>query len=172
MIHCFFINGHGLCCLKPCFIFSCLLGRICVVSPHSSLVHHCWPWFVLFHLMFHWFVITGHGLYCFTSCFTGSFVLAIVCIFLTFLMISTVSLPSLVHHHWAWFALFDYVLLWLILTVHGLYCLTSCFIGSSIEGMVCVVSRHVSLVHHYLAWFVLFNFMLHWLIITGHGFFV
>jgi hypothetical protein len=39
-------------------------------------------------------------------------------------------------------------------------------------GMVCVVSRHVSLVHHYLAWFVLFNFMLHWLFITGHGFFV
>jgi hypothetical protein len=81
-----------------------------------------------------------------------------VFIFLTFLtgssilgIIFTVSIPSLVHHHWAW----------LILTVHGLYCLTSCFIGSSLEGMVCAVSRHPSLVHHYLTWFVLFNFMLH-----------
>jgi hypothetical protein len=129
--------------------------------------------------MIHCFFINGHGLCCFTSCFTGSFLLAIVCIFITFLtgssilgMIFTVSLPSLVHHHRAWLALFDHVLLWLILTVHGLYCLTSCFIGSALEGMVCVVSRHVSLVQHYLAWFVLFNFMLHWLIITGHGFFV
>jgi hypothetical protein len=126
------------CCLTSCFIFSSLLSRVCVVSPHSSLVQHCLSWFVLFHLMLHWFIIPDYGLYCFTSCFTGSFLLAIVCIFFTFLtgssilgMIFTVSFSSLVLHYWAWFIRFHFMLHWFIPTGQCLYFLTS-LTGSSL----------------------------------------
>jgi hypothetical protein len=58
---------------------------------------------------------------------------------------------SLVHHYLAWFVLFHFMLHWFFLTGHGLYCFTSCFIGSSLMDMVCVVSRHPSPVHPYWA---------------------
>ena len=122
----------------------------------------------------HWFFLSGQGLHCLTSCFTGSFLRGIVCIF---------SLPSLVHLYWAWFVLFHRTLHWFFLLVmvyicslpslvHHywacLYCLTSCFTGSSFLGMVCIVSLHASLVHHHWAWFVLLDYELHWFFLTWY----
>jgi hypothetical protein len=60
-------------------------------------------------------------------------------------------LASLVHHHWAWFVLFDYMLHWFFLL-----------------GMVCNLSLDASLVHSYWPLFV-FVRIPHWFIITGHG---
>jgi hypothetical protein len=47
--------------------------------------------------------------------------------------------------------------------------LTTPFMGSSLLGMVSIVSLHASLVLHYWAWFVLFHVMPHLFILTGHG---
>jgi hypothetical protein len=82
-------------------------------------------------------------------------------------MVYIYSLPSLVHHYWASFALLHFPH-WCIITGHGLYCFTSCFIGSSLLGMVCADSRHASPVHPHWEWFVLLHFP-HWWIITGQG---
>jgi hypothetical protein len=172
MLHCFIPTGHCLYFVNS-LTDSLLLGMVYMVSLHASLVHHHWAWFVLFHVMFHWFIITWHGLYCLTSCFTGSSLLGVVSLFeytplwffLTghdlhcftscfrgsffFGMICTVSLPSLVHHYWAWFVLFHFMLHWFIITGHGLYCLTTSFTGSSLLGMVCIFSLQSSLILHY-----------------------
>jgi hypothetical protein len=74
-----------------------------------------------------------HGLYCFALCFADSSLLVNVCID---------SLLSLVHHYWAWFVLFQLMLHWFIITGHDLYCLTTRFTGSSLLGMVFIVSLH------------------------------
>jgi hypothetical protein len=64
-------------------------------------------------------------------------------------------------HHWfiitehGSFVLFDYALHGFFLTGGGLYCFSSCFIGSSLLFMICVVSRHASPVHPYWAWTML-----------------
>jgi hypothetical protein len=86
---------------------------------------------------------TGHGLYCFNSSFTGSFFSGHGIYCFTSLtgssllgMISTVSLPSLVHHYWEWFVFFHFMFHWFIITGHGLYGLTTSFTGSSLLGMV------------------------------------
>jgi hypothetical protein len=76
----FFLSRHDLYCFTS-LIGTSLLGMVCFVSLHASLVHHHWAWFVLFHFMLHWFIITGHGLYCLTTSFTGSSLLGMVCIF-------------------------------------------------------------------------------------------
>ena len=67
------------------------------------------------------------------------------------------------------FYIVSILLHWFFLTGHCLYCLTSWFSGSSLMGMVRIVSFHASLVLHYWVWFVLFHFMLHWCFITGYG---
>jgi hypothetical protein len=74
---------------------------------------------------------------------------------------------SLVHHHWAWFASFDYEFHWFFFTGHGLHCFTSCFTGSFLLGIVCIFSLP-SLFRHYWTWFILFDYALHWFFLTGH----
>jgi hypothetical protein len=77
----------------------------------------------------HWFIFTGHGLYYFIARFTGSFFYWAWYIYMfTSLtgssllgMICTVALPSLVHHYWAWFASFHFMLRWFCITGNGLY---------------------------------------------------
>jgi hypothetical protein len=59
---------------------------------------------------------------------------------------------SLVHHFWAWFVLFHFHQ-WFIIAGHGFYCFTS-ITGSSLLGMVCIVSLHAS-----------------WFSLTVHGFY-
>ena len=135
MLHWFFITGHDLCCFTSSLTCSSLLGIVCAVSCHDSLVYHY-----------------GRGLYCFTSCLTGSFLFRIVCI---------VSLPVLFPHCWAWFIMLHSMPHWFIITGNDLNLFTWWFIVSSLMGICCVVSCHVSLVHHYLAWFVLFHLMHH-----------
>jgi hypothetical protein len=54
---------HGSYCLNTRFTGSSLLGMVCIVSLHASLVLSYWALFVLFHFP-HWFIFTGHGLYC------------------------------------------------------------------------------------------------------------
>jgi hypothetical protein len=95
MFHWFIITWQGLYCLTSCFTGSSLLGMV-----------------FLFEYTPLWFFLTGHGLYCFTSCFTCSFFSGHGIYCFTSLtgsslhgMICTVSLPSLVHHYWAWFVL-------------------------------------------------------------------
>jgi hypothetical protein len=56
-------------------------------------------------------------------------------------------------------------------TGHGWYCFTTCLAGSSLLGMVYIVSVQASLVHSYWALFVLFGIP-HWFIITEHGWFL
>ena len=118
------------------------------------------------------FIITRHGSYCLTTRFTGSSLLGMVFI---------VSLPSLVHRYWAWFVLCHLTLHWVCFTGHGLYCFTHWFIitghclyycnsrftGSSLLGMVYIVSSHASLVLFYWACYIYVHFP-HWFIITGH----
>jgi hypothetical protein len=113
--------GMVCCCFTSCFTGSSLLGMICIVSLHVSLVHHRWAWFVLFDYALHWFFITGYGLYCSTS-HTASSLISMICIY---------------HFNLHWF----------IITGHGFYCFTSCFSGSFLLGIVCNFS-HPSLVHH------------------------
>ena len=129
---------------------------------------------MLFDVMHYLFILTGQGLGCFTSFFTGSSLLAMVCI---------VSLDaSLVHHHWSWFVLFHFMLYWFIPighclyflhfphwfinTGHDFYCFTS-LTGSSLLGMVYMVSIHASLVHHHC--FASFDYALHGFFLTGDG---
>ena len=149
MIQSFGLTGHGLYRFISCFTGSSLLGTVCIISLHASLIphslawvcvvsfsslaHHYCTWFIFFHCMLHCIVLTGHGLYCFTSFFPGSSSLGIVCI---------VSFNVSLHASLA------------IFTEHGLYCFTTCLSGSSLLGMVCIVSFNVSLVHHYWALFV------------------
>ena len=175
-----------------CFTGASLLGMVCIISLHDSLVLHYWAWFVLFYFMLQWFIINGHGLYCSTS-LTCSSLPGMVCI---------VSLDaSLVHYCWASFELLHFILHWFILTGHSVYCFNSLSGSSSLEN-VCIVSHHVPLVHHiwarlyyftscfmvhpycgcffyislyaslvrpYSAWLVLFHFILHCFIIVGRG---
>ena len=137
--HWFIIIGHCLYCFTLCLTCSSLLGMVCVVSRHASLVHHYLAWFVLFHFMLHWFIRTGHcvyfphfphDFYCFTS-LTGSSSLGMVCI--------VWLRASLVDPYCAWFVLSHFMLHWFFNRGHGLCCFTSCFIGSSLLGMVCIV---------------------------------
>jgi hypothetical protein len=116
---------------------------VCIASLDASLVHSYWPLFVFVRIP-HCFIITGHGLYCSIS-FADSSLLSMICI-----------------DH--------FKLRWFIITEHGSYCLTTRFIGSSLLGMVCIVSLHASLVPPYWSMFVLIHFS-HWFIITGHGLF-
>jgi hypothetical protein len=92
-------------------------------------------------------------------------------------------LDSLVHHHWAWFVLFDYTLHWFYLTGRGSYCFTSWVTGSLLLGRL--FFPHTSLVHHYLSWsvlwfqaslvhhywksFVLPDYTVHWFFFSGQG---
>ena len=162
------------------------------LSFQASLVHHHWAWFVLFYYTLHWFFLTGHGLHCFTSCFTDSFLLGIVCI------ISLPSLVQLYwawlvlftsrftgsFFYWAWSILF-HLPHWFIINGHDVYFVTSLtdssllaclcssnshLTGSSLLGMVCIVSIHALLVLPYWSMLVLIHFS-HWFIITGHGLF-
>ena len=139
--HWFIITWHDFYCFTS-LIGSSLLGMVCFLSLHASLVHHYWIWFVWLDYELHWFFLNWYGLYCLTWCITGSFLLFIVCI---------CSHPSLVHCYWAWFVLFHF-LRWFISIKHDLY-----------------LSFQASLVHHLLAWFVLFYYKLHWFFLTGHG---
>jgi hypothetical protein len=68
--------------------------------------------------------------------------------------------------------LFDYALHGFFLTGHGLYCFSSCFIGSSLLSIICVVSCHPSPVHPYWAWCVLFHCMLNCFLPNGHSWIV
>ena len=79
----FFLTGHDLYCFTSCFrgsffsrhdlycftslIGTSLLGMVCFVSLHASLVHHHWAWFVLLDYELHWIFLTWYGLYFFTS---------------------------------------------------------------------------------------------------------
>ena len=139
MFHWFIITWHGLYCLTLCFTGSSLLGMVSLFD-YTSL----------------WLFLTGHRLYCFNSSFTGSFFSGHGIYCFTSLtgssllgMISTVSLPSLVHHYWEWFVFFHFMFHWIIITGHGLYGLTTSFTGSSILGMVCIFSMHAELILHY-----------------------
>jgi hypothetical protein len=107
------------------YIVSCnaslVLPRIaCIVSPHDAMVLPYWIWFALFHFML-----------------TGASLLG---------MAYVISPPSLGHHYWAWFVLFHFMLHLFLLTGHGSYCFISCFTGTSLLGMACIVSFHVLLV--------------------------
>jgi hypothetical protein len=53
---------------------------------------------------------------------------------------------SLVLPYWAWFVLIHFLPHWFIINGHGLYCFIS-LTGSSLLGMVGIVSLHASLVH-------------------------
>jgi hypothetical protein len=68
---------------------------------------------------------------------------------------------AMVLSYWTWFASFHFMLTgasllgmrmlfhlphWVIITGHGLYCFISCFTGTSLLGMACIVSFHVLLV--------------------------
>jgi hypothetical protein len=86
----FIITEHGSSCLITRFPGFSLLGMVCIVSRHASLVHSYWALFVFFHFP-DWFIFTGHVL--FTSRFTGSFYLLS--------MAYIVSLPAQVHNYWA-----------------------------------------------------------------------
>jgi hypothetical protein len=114
---------------------------VCIASFDASLVNSYWALFV-FVLIPHSFIITGHGLYCSIS-FADSSLLSMICIY-------------------------HFKLRWFIITEHGSYCFTTRFTGSSLLGMVCIVSLHASLIHSYWALFVLFHFP-HWFNFTGHG---
>jgi hypothetical protein len=164
----FIFTGHGLYCFIARFtghgiyMFtsltgSSLLDMICTVAL-PSLVHHYWAWFVLFHFMLHWFFITGHGLCWFTSSFTCSSSMGMIC---------TASLPSLVDHYWQGLycstSLTGSSLLNMICIYHfklhlGFYSFNSRFTGSSLLGMVYIVSLHTLLVPPYWWRFVLFHF--------------
>jgi hypothetical protein len=153
MIYCFFINGHGVCCLTSCFIFSSLLSGVCVVSCHFSLVHYCLPWFILFHLCFISLTLQGmveiasrdpllvfSNWACFILfqfCFTGSSLLGIVCI------VSPHDL--LVRPYWVWYVLLHFPR-WFIITGYGTFCFTS-LTGSSLLGILRFVALP-PLVHH------------------------
>jgi len=123
-----------------------------------------------FNLILYWFNLTEHGLYCFTSpngscciisCFTVSSLLGMAFI---------VSLPSSpVHHYWACFVLFHFILPLFIITWHGLHCFTSCFIGCSLLGLVGIVSLHASFVLPYWALLVLFHYILNWFFLNGRN---
>lgn len=106
---------------------------ICIVSFHASVVVTYWAWSVLFHLMPYWFIITRNGMHCYTSCFSCSYLLGMV------------SHASLIHHYRAWLVLFELMLRWSFLTF---YYFSLSFIGSSLLGMICIVSLS-SLVHPY-----------------------
>jgi hypothetical protein len=79
MFHWFIITGHGLHRLTTRFTGSSLLGMVCIVSLHASLVHSYWALFVFFHFP-HLFIFTGHGLYCLTTRFKGSSLLGMICV--------------------------------------------------------------------------------------------
>jgi hypothetical protein len=108
-----------------------LLGMVCNLPLDASLVHSYWPLFVFVRIP-HWFIITGHGLYCSIS-FADSSLLSMICIY-------------------------HFKLRWFIITQHGSYCLTTRYTGSSLLGMVCIVSLHASLFHSYWALFVFCHF--------------
>jgi hypothetical protein len=110
-----------------------------------------WAWYLLFHFP-HWFIITCHDLYCFTS-LIGTSLLGIVSF--------DSSLLSMI-------CIYHFKLRWFIITEHCSYCVTTRFTGSSLLGMVCIVSLHASLVHSYWALFVFCHFP-HLFIIPGHG---
>jgi hypothetical protein len=141
MLHWFIITWHGLYCFTSCFTGSSSLGMVYIVSLDASLVHSYCPLFVFVRIP-HWFIITGHGLNCSIS-FADSSVLSMICIY-------------------------HFKLRWFIIIEHGSYCFTTRFTGSSLLGMVCIVSLHASLVHSYWALFVFFHFP-HLFICTGHG---
>jgi hypothetical protein len=110
------------------------------LSFHSLLFYHHWPWFQLLHFMLQWFILTGQCLYFFAS-LTGSSLLGMVVLFhfphWLIIIKHDIYLPfqdSLVHHHWAWFVLFDYTLHWFFLTGRGSYCFISWVTGSLLLG--------------------------------------
>jgi hypothetical protein len=144
-----------------------------IVSPLTSLVHHYWAWLEAFHFMLHWFVIVGHNLHYFTLCFTGSSMQSIVGI----VSLSTLVLPYwtwlvLFYFILHWFIINGYCCIvslhasvvdqyralmelfhspsCFFLAVHGLHFFISCFSGSSLLVMVCIVSLDDSLVYHCL----------------------
>ena len=169
----FIISRHGFYLLTYCLTGSSFLGMVCIASLHASHVHHYWEWFVLDHFMLHWFIITGLGWHWFTSCFTWSSLLGRVCIvsldaLLVICKLCIAWLSSLVHHYCAWFAMFHVMLFRFYLTGHGLHYF-SFLTGTSLLGMVCIVSLHASLVLTYWPWLVLFHLMRHWLLLTWHG---
>ena len=138
MLQWFIPTGHRLYFLTY-LTGSSLLGMVCIVSSHASLVLFNWAWYIYVHFP-HWFIITGHDLYCCTS-LTGASLLGMVCI---------VSLhASLVLHYWAWFVLIHVIFHLFILNGNDLYCFTSLTGGSL------------------LARFVLFDFP-HWFIVIKH----
>jgi hypothetical protein len=72
-----FFSRHDLYCFTS-LIGTSLLGMVCFVSLHASLVHHHWAWFVLLDYELHWFFLTWYGLYFFTSKFIDSSLLSMV----------------------------------------------------------------------------------------------
>ena len=91
-----------------------------------------------------WFFLTCYGLHCFTWWFTG---------------LSLLVDALLIFPYWVWHVLFHFHH-WFIIIVHELYSFMSCFTGSSLPDIVCIVSHHDSLVLPYWEWFALFHFVL------------
>jgi hypothetical protein len=116
------------------------------------LVHHYLAWFVLFNFMLHWLIITGHGFFVWLPA-------SLVIPYWTWLVLFQFILHWF-FFFWAWYLLFHFPH-WFIITWHDFYCFTS-LIGSSLLGMVCFLSLHVSLVHHHWTWFVWLDYELHW----------
>jgi len=101
-------------------------------------------------------------------------------------MVCIISLQySLVLHYYQLFVLFHPMLHWFIIAGHGLHCFNWCFTGSSLMGIVCIISLHASrciLTVHEFYYFTscmtgssllgilcfCFHFMLHWFILTRH----
>ena len=81
--------------------------------------------------------------------------------------------PGILREQWQsscrWFILFHFMLHWFIITGHDLHGYISFVTGSSLLGMLCIVSLNSSPVHSYWVWLVFFHCMLHWFISTGHG---
>jgi hypothetical protein len=136
--HSFIIAGHGLHCLTSCFTGPSLLGMACILSFHTSSVDYYWAWLALFRFMLHRLIITGNVFYYFTSCFTYPSLLGMIC---SISLHHTLGLP-----YCSWFVLFDVMLHWFIINGHCLYCFTS-LTGSSLLGLVCIVSLDASVVH-------------------------
>ena len=181
----FIFTGHWLYCFISCFLRSSIPGMVYIVPPLASLVHHYWAWLEAFHFMLHWFVIVGHNLYYFTLCFTGSSMQSIGGI----VSLSTLVLPYwtwlvLFYFILHWFIINGYCCIvslhasvvdqyralmelfhsprCFFLAVHGLHIFISCFSGSSLLVMVCIVSLDDSLVYH--CWL-----MRYWFFLTGYG---
>ena len=152
LLHWFIIIGYGLKRFTSCFTGSSLLGIICIISLHASLVEQCRALVELFNFPL-WFFLTGHGLYYFISYFHGSSLMVIVVLFHFMLQW---ALMELFHSPRCFF-----------LAVHGLHFFISCFSGSSMQGIGGIVSLS-TLFLPCCSWVAFFHFMLLWFLLTGN----